>query len=130
MTRLSSSRADLEAGKLWLPVMICQKCGKQSTVTNICRECPEMPATSALNPEMVKTKFCYAHCEPHTVELDGKTYPATHESDKMVYSGVVEEPFLVFHKSGRELPERRAYKAKDNDEAVKLWIGWGVVFDD
>lgn len=52
------------------------------------------------------------------------------ETGKMIYSGVVDEPFKLLFASKRERSERRAYKAKDNDEAVKLWIGWGVVFDD
>nr|WP_276978431.1 hypothetical protein [Ferrimicrobium acidiphilum] len=133
MTYLSSKQEDMEAGIMWLPVMICSKCGKQSVTTNICRQCPETPADQELNPDIVKImRPCwYPKCmgEVHYIERDGKKIPTVHGATKMVYSGVLEEPIAVFLKSGRKLPERRAYEPNNNDQEDKLWTGYGVVFD-
>jgi len=59
---------------------VCVMCGKVTTVTNLCRQCPEMPATE----ETVRPLYCYYHDTVHEMEKDGKRVPSTHIAIEMV----------------------------------------------
>jgi len=103
--------------RMWLPIMGCPKCGYETTVTNICRNCPETPIIVKLTSPV----FCGTHdCFHFKDNPDGtKTY-LTHESVVMVYTGKVRKF------SSDEIKE---FEAKP-DEMSKIWCGHGVVFDE
>jgi hypothetical protein len=114
--RLSNDPKDLD--KLWLSVMRCPKCGYETTVTNICRSCPETPATE----ELTRPVFCFIHNMYHTRKNpDGSITYLGHQHVAMEYSGYVQ-------KAGTN--RKRKFTPKDADELGKLCSGWGVVFED
>jgi len=116
--RLSSVR---EEGKIfWSSLMRCPNCGKESTVTNLCRECPMLPSDLPLNEE-ANIQLCSYHLIPHFVTVDDILRPSYHRTCKLEYTGLVQNSLTG---------ERRLYQPKDSDEEVKLWIGYGVIFDE
>ena len=113
--RLSNDAKDSD--KLWLGVMYCPECGYKTTVTNICRSCPETPATE----ELTRPVFCEAHNMVHMRKNpDGTITYLGHQHVVMKYSGYVQ-------KIGTN--KRRKFTPKDAEEEGKLWTGWGVVFE-
>lgn len=114
-SRLSNDLKDRD--KIWLPIMKCPLCGYETTVTNVCRSCPKAPLTETL----VRPRHCDSCGVVHSRVENGKTVFLDHKSILMEYSGFVQKL------NGEE---KRRYKPKDDDEKQKLWIGFGVVFED
>jgi hypothetical protein len=108
MYRLSCDPKD----KPWLPVMKCPLCGYESTVTNICRGCPET------EPNEVTTvpQYCNKHKTYHKNKNGEYT---SHQGVNMEYSGYVEE-------WGNN--KRRKFTPTP-DELSRIWIGYGVVYE-
>jgi len=96
---------------VWLPIMKCPKCGYETTVTNICRSCPETPADQKLT--------CPVLCGTHEMVHQKDGVFLGHRSVIMEYTGKVQ-------KLGEE--RTREYVPKNDDEKLKLWTGYGVVF--
>jgi len=114
LPRLSNDPKD--ADKIYFSVMRCPKCGYETTVTNVCRQCPKTAPTEEANrPVWCDTHKCFHH-------LNGKHY--MHQSVNMIVTGKVSR---INPKTGRRMT--RHYQGKP-DELGKLWCGWGVVFDD
>jgi len=64
---------------------VCVMCGYSTTVTNICRECPELPADAELSMDMVPNgRICYHHETPHFIMKNKKRIWTTHRSISMV----------------------------------------------
>ncbi len=60
---------------------VCVMCGYVTTVTNVHRQCSELPA----DDEMNTASLCYTHGEEvHFVERDGKKIPTVHRGIAMV----------------------------------------------
>jgi hypothetical protein len=59
---------------------VCVMCGRTSMATNICRECPEMPA----DVEHPNPPFCRKHKTYHYIIKNGKKVGAVHRSIHMV----------------------------------------------
>ena len=116
MTHLSNSGEDIRNGVLWISLMQCPNCGYATTVTNICRNCPQLPADEPMSEEYRIP--CGYHLIQHFVTVDDMIVPAAHRSCRLEYTGLVEN-----HEG-----ERRLYKPSNNDELRSLEAGWGVVF--
>lgn len=120
MPRLSNDRADDD--KIYLSIMKCPRCDYETTVTNICRNCPKTPADQGLTGP----KWCYVHKQCHYIKdskLEGVIHYTGHQAVVMEYSGYVRKMAGLTRRKRRYIP-------KNADEEQKLEIGWGIVFDD
>ena len=59
---------------------VCVMCGYVTTVTNICRQCPEMPT----DDEAIHEVYCEVHKMPHYMRKGDTVVPAIHRSINMV----------------------------------------------
>lgn len=59
---------------------VCVMCGYVTSVTNICRQCPEAP----VDEELIQEEYCHWHHSPHYMRKGDNAVPATHRSIPMV----------------------------------------------
>jgi len=96
--------------KVWYRVFRCPKCGKESHVTNICRECPKTPSDEIATRKV----FCFIHKKYHYEDEDSQKSPTIHRSLRMIATDMVSRfnPNLGRH-------ERRKIKNLPEDAIVK-----------
>ena len=106
------------ANEIWYGLMRCPNgCGRETIVTNICRNCPNTPADQPMS-ENYRTPCSY-HLIQHFVTVDEMIIPSAHGDAKLEYTGLVEN----------YLGERRLYQPKDPNELQLLERGRGVVYE-
>ena len=116
MTRFANKSDNLN--DIWYSLMRCPNgCGRETIVTNICRNCPNTPADQPMS-ENYRTPCSY-HLIQHFVTVDEMIIPSAHGDAKLEYSGLVEN----------HLGERRLFAPANADELQSLECGHGVIFN-
>ncbi|MDG6918384.1 MAG: hypothetical protein JRN62_03005 [Nitrososphaerota archaeon] len=95
-----------EAGSHGMSKYVCVMCGYVTTVTNVCRQCREMPLTE----ELTRPVFCYKHMKDdgddpmlHFKEENGAKVFLTHTSIVMVCVASVDQ--RLAEETGRSLAD-------------------------
>lgn len=93
----------------WIEEYKCPACGYRSTVTNVCRTCPETPANQ---PARIPV-WCHNHKRAHMI--DGK--PVSHKSLNMYATGR-EIKCGIGRRTSRKLKKNRS---PENYERALRW---------